>query len=107
MGVDIISIIVYICQIVRQASRTDANQGVICAALHKLGCQTFYIKLPCDLLISGGPLGEANLLAEIKMPGEQLTAAQQEFWMRWPGRKCVLRSVAEAIEAVCGKKMLE
>ena len=91
----------------RNAARTDANQSLIVAALHKLGCQTYYIKLPCDLLISGGPLGEANLLAEIKMPGEQLNAGQREFWMRWPGRKCVLHNVSEAIQAVCGREMLK
>lgn len=90
----------------RNAARTDANQSIICAALHKLGCQTVYIKWPVDLVASGGPLGEANLFIEIKMPGEQLNAGQQEFWMKWPGRKVVVRTVAEAVEAVCGKNML-
>lgn len=90
----------------RNAARTDANQPSITDALHRIGCQTYYIKMPCDLLVSGGALGEANLLMEVKMPGENLTADQQAFWLRWPGRKCVVRSVQEALVAVLGKEAL-
>lgn len=90
----------------RNASRTDANQPSIIEALHRIGCQTYYIKLPCDLLVSGGALGEVNLLMEIKMPGEKLTGDQQAFWLRWPGRKVVVTTVQEAIEAVLGKDIL-
>jgi hypothetical protein len=91
----------------RNAARTDANQPSITDALHRIGCQTYYIKMPCDLLVSGGALGEANLLMEIKMPGEKLSGSQQEFWLRWPGRKCIVRSVQEALEAVLGKEALK
>jgi hypothetical protein len=91
----------------RNAARTDANQRVIVDALHKLGCQTIYIKWPTDLIVSGGTsLGDFNLLMEVKMPGESLNAGQKEFWMRWPGRKVVVHTVSEALEAVLGKDML-
>lgn len=89
----------------RNAARTDANQGQIVEALRNIGCQVFYIKLPTDLIVSGGALGEQNLLMECKMPGEDLNGLQKSFWMRWPGRKCVVRSVDEALRAVLGDKM--
>ena len=90
----------------RQAARSDANQQTIIGALRNIGCQIYYIKLPLDLLVAGGPLKDANLLMEVKMPGEKLNVAQEDFWLRWPGRKCVVRSVQEALEAVLGKEAL-
>jgi hypothetical protein len=94
-------------QLVRQAARSDANQQLIIGALRNIGVQVYYLKLPTDLLCAGGALGEANLLMEVKMPGEQLNASQKEFWMRWPGRKVVVRTVQEALEAVLGKDALK
>lgn len=90
----------------RHAARTDGNQELITEALHRIGCQTYYIKLPLDLLVSGGALGDTNLLMEIKMPGEHLTGSQHDFWMRWPGKKVVVRTVQEALEAVLGRELL-
>lgn len=58
-------------------------------------------------MVSGGALGEVNLLMEIKMLGEKLTGSQQDFWMRWPGRKCVVHGVQEALEAILGKEALK
>ena len=91
----------------RNAARSDANQQLIIGALRNIGVQVYYLKLPTDLLCAGGALGEANLLMEVKMPGESLNGSQQEFWMRWPGRKCVVHSVQEALEAVLGKDALK
>lgn len=90
----------------RDDARTDANEPIIIQALHKLGCQVYRIKLPCDLLVSGGPLGVLNLLVEVKMPGKRLTGEQEAFFLRWPGQKVIVHSVSEAIEAVCGKDLL-
>lgn len=90
----------------RNAARTDACQQQIISALRTIGVQVYYIKLPTDLLISGGALGLRNVLLEVKMPGEALNPSQQEFWMRWPGEKYVVRSVQEALEVVLGKDLL-
>lgn len=90
----------------RNAARSDANQQQIIGALRNIGIQVYYIKLPLDLLLSGGPLKDFNLLMEIKIPGEGLNAGQQAFFLRWPGRKCVVHSVQEALEAVLGKEAL-
>jgi len=90
----------------RNAARTDANQGEIVKALRSIGCQVYYIKLPVDLLVSGGRLGNANLLMECKVHGEKLNGLQEAFWIRWPGAKVVVHSPQEAIEAVLGKEIL-
>lgn len=90
----------------RNAARVDACQQQIISALRNIGIQVYYIKLPTDLLISGGALGLRNVLLEVKMPGEALNASQQEFWLRWPGEKYVVRSIQEALEAVLGKEAL-
>lgn len=90
----------------RHAARTDATQAEIVKALRSIGCQVYYIKLPVDLLVSGGRLGEQNLLMECKIQGEDLNGTQQDFWLRWPGRKVIVRSPQEAIEAVLGKELL-
>lgn len=90
----------------RNAARTDACQQQVINALRNIGVQVYYIKLPTDLLISGGALGLRNVLLEVKMPGESLSAAQQAFWLRWPGEKYVVRTVTEALEAVLGKNLM-
>jgi hypothetical protein len=89
----------------RQAARADANQQMIISALRNIGVMVYYIKLPTDLLCAGGPLNSRNLLLEVKMPGEKLSMAQQEFWMRWPGEKAVVHSVQEALEVILGDKL--
>lgn len=91
----------------RNAARTDANQPSIVDALHRVGVQTIYLKWPVDLLVSGGALGDFNLLMEIKMPNADLNGEQKEFWAKWPGRKVVVRTVQEALEAVLGKDALK
>ena len=90
----------------RNAARTYENQKTIVAALRAIGCQVYYVKLPLDLLVSGGPLGNATVLVECKMPGEWLNKAQTDFVSRWPGRVIVAHHEQEAIEAVLGKEML-
>ena len=90
----------------RVDARTDANQTPIIKALRAIGCQVLIIKWPLDLLVSGGRLGDENLLMECKMPGEKLNASQESFWLRWPGRKVMVQTPEEAVEAVLGKEML-
>lgn len=90
----------------RVDARTDANQQPIIKALRSIGCQVVNIKWPLDLLVSGGKLGENSILMEVKMPGADLNVAQKLFWDSWPGRKALVRSPEEAIEAVLGKELL-
>ena len=90
----------------RNAARTDDNQKTIVAALRAIGCQVYYVKLPLDLLVSGGPLKDQTVLMEVKMPGEQMNASQQAFCDRWPGRVFLVHHEREAIEAVLGKALL-
>ena len=90
----------------RHDARTDANQPSIISALEAIGCRVKVIKWPVDLLVSGGRLGDFNLLMEVKMPGKDLNVAQREFWDSWPGRKVVVHHEREAIEAVLGKELL-
>jgi len=90
----------------RHDARTDACQPSIIKALRSIGCQVCIIKWPLDLLVSGGRLGDTNLLMEVKMPGADLNVAQRLFWDSWPGRKVIVHHEQEAIEAVLGKEML-
>jgi hypothetical protein len=91
----------------RNAARTDANQPTIIKALRAIGCQVIYIKWPTDLVVSGGRLGDQTLWMEVKMPGEKLTVAQELFWQSWPGRKVIVTTEQEAIEAVLGRELLK
>lgn len=90
----------------RHDARSDANQPTIIKALRSIGCQVCIIKQPLDLLVSGGRLGDINLLMECKMPGADLNVAQRLFWDSWPGRKVVVHHEQEAIEAVLGKELM-
>ena len=91
----------------RHDAKNDANQPTIIKALQAIGCKVLILRQPLDLLVSGGRLGEQNLLVEVKMPGEALNKAQREFWDSWPGRKVLVYNEREAIEAVLGKEMLK
>ena len=90
----------------RNAARTDANQAEIVRALRAIGCQVYYIKLPVDLMVSGGPLRNRTMLLEVKLAGERLTGSQENFFSRWPGEWAVVHSPAEAVNIVCGKELL-
>ena len=93
----------------RNDARNDANQNSIIKALHAIGCQVINIKWPVDLVVSGGRLGNETLWVEVKMPNERdsLTVAQKLFWQSWPGRKVIVTTEQEAIEAVLGKELLK
>ena len=91
----------------RHDAKNDANQPTIIKALQAIGCKVYILRQPLDLLVSGGRLGDFNLLMEVKMPGEKLNKAQQEFWDSWPGRKVLVYHEREAIEAILGKELLK
>ena len=91
----------------RHDAKNDANQPVIIKALAAIGCKVKIIRQPLDLLVSGGRLGDFNLLMEVKMPGKGLNKEQQDFWDSWPGRKVKVYNEREAIEAVLGKELLK
>lgn len=90
----------------RYDARTDDNQPSIIKALEAIGCKVCIIRWPYDLLVSGGRLGDFNLLMEVKMPGKNLNQAQKDFRDGWPGRIAVVHDEREAIEAVLGKELL-
>ena len=85
----------------------DANQRAIVTVLHQLGISTLDLSAlgsGCpDIAATGGPLGSAVWLIEVKNPanwrGKRGTAdAHQQAWMdAWPGPTCLLRTVDEAI----------
>ncbi len=91
----------------RVDARSDANQRQIIKALQAIGCKVCIIRQPLDLLVSGGPLGDFNLLMEVKMPGGYLNAAQRLFVQGWPGRWVVVHHDQEAIEAILGRELLK
>ena len=91
----------------RHDARNDANQPTIIKALEAIGCRVYILRQPLDLLVSGGRLGDFNLLMEVKMPGKTLNQEQKDFWSSWPGRKVLVFDERQAIEAVLGKEMLK
>jgi len=92
---------------VRRAGRIDMNQGVIVAALRKLGASVVITSGAgnglSDLLV--GWLGETYLLEvkdEAKVPSAKtLTPAERQFVESWRGRPvAVVESVEQALAAL-------
>lgn len=90
----------------RRAANVDCNQPEIVAALRGAGASVQLLHaVGCgcpDLLV--GFRGE-NYLLEVKdgekPPSERLLTAAQEKWhATWRGRKTIVRSVAEAFDAI-------
>lgn len=83
------------------ASRVDANQKAIVAALRACGATVFcthtaahgFVDLVC------GYHG-VNYLIEVKGPRGKLTPDQRAFHATWRGRVDVVRSVDEALRVV-------
>ena len=91
---------------VRRGGHHDANHGAIDQALRVMGISTLDLSAlgsGCpDIAATGGPLGSAVWLIEVKNPerrGKQRKAEpHQQAWMdAWPGPTCVLTTVDEAI----------
>ena len=90
----------------RRASKVDANQGEIVAALRAVGCtvQTlaFAGKGIPDLLVG---IGGENMLFEVKdgslPPSARKLTPDQVIWHReWKGQVVVVTTIAEALAAV-------
>lgn len=90
----------------RRASKIDANQGEIVAALRAAGCSVqtlaFAGKGVPDLLVGtdGG-----NLLLEVKdgslrPSARRLTPDQVEWHANWLGKVTVVTTIAEALAAI-------
>ena len=101
--------------------RRDANERDIIEALRAAGCTVVQLEgadhaglhdllvgTPHLIGIKVGPpayllMAGANILLEVKMPGQQLRKDQRAFHAAWVGPQATVTSVAEAL-AVCGVK---
>lgn len=80
----------------RHNARRDANEGAIVRVFEDMGCQTYRLDQPCDLLVL--VRGDV-LLVEVKTPKGALNDKQQAFLdAGWPVH--VIRSEDDAINLV-------
>ena len=77
--------------------RRDANEPEIVAALRAAGATVEHIEMPGDLLVGYDGL---TFLLEVKAPGKKLSKSQVLFATQWHGHYTVVRTAAEALEAV-------
>lgn len=94
----------------RRASRTDANQGEIIDALHRIGCVVQSLAMVGqgvpDLLVARGLTGLWLMECKdgSKPPSERkLTPEQKKWHARWPGPVYVVNSPEEAVAIVLGQ----
>lgn len=84
-----------------RAAKVDANQAAIVQALRGMGaacCSTATLGNGApDLLCA---FRSALVWLEVKVPGEQLNAAQRAFHASWPGVIHVVTSPEEAMRVV-------
>ena len=82
----------------RLVARVDSNQREIVDALRRVGCRVLLLHRQgagCpDILV--GKAGR-NVLMEIKTECGELTEAEEEFMMYWPGEAHIVRSVEDAL----------
>ncbi|MDP2619288.1 MAG: hypothetical protein Q8P46_03800 [Hyphomicrobiales bacterium] len=96
----------------RRASRTDATQAEIVAALRKVGVSVEVIGLPFDLVLYN-PRQQEMSFGECKTPrptseggGHGLTKLQVEWVSKWPGRIYIFRSAEDAVRQVLGEEVM-
>jgi Holliday junction resolvase len=87
------------------ASRTDANQRQIVAALRQAGFSVCLLSAAghggvpgCPDLVCGGR--GTNWLIEVKAPGGKLTPDQVRWHAEWRGQVAIVRSVDDALRVV-------
>ena len=83
----------------RYDAKVDTNQPEIVQAFRTMGYTVHDTHrlgqgFP-DLLVSGGRLGERNVLIEVKGDKGRLTADEKDFFTCWPGEKHVIRTIEE------------
>lgn len=83
----------------RRAAKVDRNQAEIVEALRKAGASIQVLSgvghgFP-DLLVARP--GELALPMEVKMPGEDLTEMEQEWFANWGGRAAIVYSIDDAL----------
>src|SRR5512139_2927673 len=86
---------------VRRAAKIDANQPEIVDGLEAIGCSVQSLAAVgsgCPDLLVG--FRGANVLLELKVPGEKLNAAQKPWHAQWKGRAYVVWTLQQAIEVV-------
>ena len=74
--------------------RTDSNAEALYAFAEAQGIAVHRIGRPLDAL---GCVYGHTFLVEVKMPGAALRVSQQDFFIRWPGKKYVWRSEADVL----------
>ena len=87
-------------------ARTDANQEEIVMALRAVGCSVTLLHrvgAGCPDILVGNPRTGANLLIEVKMPGEKLNARERKWHAEWRGQVAIVESVEQAIELVSSR----
>ena len=83
----------------RWAARADTYQTEIVAALRAAGWRVLHLHRlgqGCPDLLAGKR--GANVLVEIKTPGEKLTPAVRLFFDEWPGPKIIAFSAQDALD---------
>ncbi len=86
----------------RRAAKRDLVEPAIIKALRAAGASVVQLSdrgLP-DLLVAYTPVGSyksITMLMEVKTGNAKLTAAEQEFFRQWPGRKHLIRTPQEAL----------
>lgn len=93
----------------RHAARSDDCQKSVVAALRAIGCKVYLCKLPVDLLVAVRRKDGRwdTVLLECKDADGTVRGAQKEFIDSWPGALHIVRSPAEAVNAVLGKEAMK
>ena len=83
----------------RYDAKADANQALLIEVMRSTGYTVTDLHrigggIP-DLLVSGGALGDRNVLIEIKGATGKLTGKEAEFFRDWPGEKHIVRCIED------------
>lgn len=85
----------------RRAAKIDANQPEIVAGLRAIGASVQSLAEVgdgcVDLLVGWR---NANILLELKVPGEKLNPLQKKWHAGWQGRAHVVWTLQQAIEVL-------
>jgi hypothetical protein len=80
-------------------AKADANQSLLVQLIRKTGYTVTDLHrlgrgVP-DLLVSGGALGDRNVLIEVKSATGKLNEAEAKFFRDWPGEKHIVRCIED------------